>query len=196
MKECDHCGRQNDDTATRCGECGSSAFATQTQPSSEIEPHKPEQDEESPATVAEKQGNIITLKCRSPAEAYLVSDELEKADIVTILPGADQLSLDYRRHGYVELRVSAKAYESVADLQSVVEFRYKRLLAEQPLPYLGKAVAMSCAVVMVPGVLVFAWLLSSYRANGYHRMAKECKFWFFLGVASWLLGLCALVALV
>ncbi len=156
---------------------------------------KPEPEELPSTGLAEKEGNVITLKCRTPSEAYLVSEELEKADIVTILPGEDELFSEYRRSGYVELRVSAKAYESVADLRSVVEFQHKRLRADQPLPYVGKMIAMGCAVLVVPGLLVFAWLLSGYRANGYSRMAKEFKFWFFLGVASWVLVLCGLVAL-
>ena len=145
-----------------------------------------------PMLPAQKDGNTITLKCRTPDEAYLLSEELEKADIIPILPGETELLAEYKRKGYVELRVSAKAYESVADLRSVVEFRHSRPRAEQSLPYIGKAVAMGCAVLPVPGLLVFAALLSSYRANGYHRKAKEFKFWFFVGVASWLLVLCGL----
>jgi len=69
----------------------------------------------------------------------------------------------------------------------VVEFQYRRLRAEQPLPLLGKAIGMGSAVVLIPGLLVFAWLLSSYRANGYDRMAKEFKLWFLFGVMTWLL---------
>ena len=46
---------------------------------------------------------------------------------------------------------------------------------------------MGSAVVLIPGLLVFAWLLSSYRANGYDRMAKEFKLWFLFGVMTWLL---------
>jgi len=74
----------------------------------------------------------------------------------------------------------------------VVEFQYRRLRAEQPLPLLGKAIGMGSAVVLIPGLLVFAWLLSSYRANGYDRMAKEFKLWFLFGVVLWIL--CILVS--
>jgi hypothetical protein len=193
MKECDYCGRQNDDTATKCHECGSSAFTTQAQPSSAIEPRTLEPEEASPVAFAEREGNVVTLKCRTLGEASLVSDELRKADIVTLLPGDDELLLEYKQKGFVELRVSAKAYESVADLRSSVEFQYQRLPAEQPLPYSAKAVALCCGFVIVPGLLVFVWLLSSYQAHGYHRMAKEFKLWFFIGVASWLLVVCGLV---
>jgi hypothetical protein len=116
-----------------------------------------------------------------------VSDELEKDDIITLLPEQDELLSEYKRNGYVELRVSAKAYESVADLKSVVEFQYKQLRAENPLPLIGKVMAMGCAVMIVPGLLIFTFMLSSYRENGYARMAKEFKLWFLLGIAGWLL---------
>jgi len=196
MKKCNYCGRQNDDTATTCRKCGSSDFSTRAERKSEIKPHEPEPKEVPPPFFAEKEGNVFTLKCRTVREAYLVSDELEKADIVTILPEENELILEYKQKGYVELRVSANAYESVADLRSVVEFQYKKLLGGLRLPCLGKAMAMGCAVVPVPGLILFMWLLSSYRANGYDRMAKEFKFWLLLGLSAWLLVLCGLRALV
>lgn len=61
------------------------------------------------------------------------------------------------------VRVSAKAYESLADLKSVVEFQYKQVRADQPLANFGKALGMFCALMFVPGALVLAWLLSSYQ---------------------------------
>jgi hypothetical protein len=193
MKKCDYCGRQNDDAATWCRECGSADFATEARLKPVMESRKPEPDEVPLAAFAEKSGNFVKLRCRTPSEAYLVSDELGKDDIITILPEAGQLLSDYRQNGYVELRVSAKAYESVADLRWVVEFQYKQLLrADRPLPLLAKAMAMGCAIMIVPGLLVFTWFLSSYRKNGYNRMAKELKLWFLLGIASWLLVLVGL----
>ena len=195
MKKCDYCGRENDDTATWCRECGSADFATEARLDPVIESPEPEPDEVPLAAFAEKSGDFVMLRCRTPSEAYLVSGELEKEDIITILPDVDELLSEYKRNGYVELRVSAKAYESLADLRSVVEFQYKQLQplpADRPLPLLGKAIAMGCAVAIVPGLLVFTWFLSSYRKNGYNRMAKEFKLWFFIGIASWLLVLVGL----
>src|SRR5215471_4303057 len=139
MKKCDYCGRENDDVATWCRECGSSDFATEARLVPVIESRKPEPDEVPLAAFAEKSGNFVTLRCRTPSEAYLVSGELEKEDIITLLPEQDELLSEYKRNGYVELRVSAKAYESSADLRSVVEFQYKQLRAEKPLPLIGKA---------------------------------------------------------
>ena len=195
MKRCDYCGRENDDIATECRECGSTAFAGEASEKPVLEPRPPGPDEIPLAAFVEREGNVVILKCRSPGEAYLVSEELERADIVAPLPSDDELRSDYKQKGYVELRISARAYESVAELRTVVEFQYKRLRQEQPLSCAAKAVAIGCAFMIVPGLLVFIWLLSSYRTNGYGRMAKEFKFWFFIGLASWLLLVCSLAVL-
>ncbi len=194
MKDCEYCGRENDEAATRCCECGSSAFAAGREPAKASRQQQLDRDEIAPDAMARKDGGAIRLKCRTPEEAYLVCEELEEADILTILPDQQELELQYQRNGYVEVRVSARAYESLADLRSVVEFQHRRVRSEQPLPTFGKLVGIGSAVMIVPGALVFAWLLSSYRKDGYDQMAKELKLWFFLGVAAWLLMLCALFA--
>ena len=195
MKQCDYCGRSNDDAVTACCECGSSLLATRSQPETLGSPRKLEPDETPQGAFAQKDGNVIKLKCRTPEEAYLVSDELENHDIVPILPDDGELYSEYKRNGYVEVRVSAKAYESVADLRPVVEFQHKRLRGEQALPYFGKALAMGCGAFLEPGWLVFAWLLSSYQANGYYRKAKEFKLWFLFGLVAWVLMIVGLIAL-
>ena len=187
MKKCDYCGRANDDAATACHECGSSDFASEHEPVSVTDSRQPERDEIPLAPIAQKEGSAISLKLRTPKEAYLVCNELEEADIVAILPEEEELLSQFKEKGYVEVRVSAKAYESLADLRSRVEFQYGRVRAEQPLSYFGKMAGMGCGAMIVPGMFVFAWLVSSYRKNGYDKMAKELKFWFLLGVAALLL---------
>ena len=137
--------------------------------------------------IAHLEGGAMTLKCRTPQEAYLICDELEKADVVTILPNEEELVAQFKRNGYVEVRVSAKTYASLADLRSTVEFQYKQLRAERPLPPLGKLLGIALAFIIVPGLLVFVWLLTSYQKNGYVRMARDLKIWFCLGIAAWAL---------
>jgi hypothetical protein len=194
MRTCDYCGRVNEDAAMTCYECGSSGFAARSDSELAAESRKLDPDEIPLAAIAVKDGSAMTLRCRTPGEAYLICDELEKADILSILPEEEELLSRFRNNGHVEVRVSAKAYQSLVDLKSTVEFQYKRLRAEQPLPHFGKLVAIGCAMMLVPGVLMFAWLLTSYRKNGYDRKARDFKFWFFLGVAAWLLLLAACVA--
>jgi len=157
-----------------------------------IEQSKRKTDEALPSPVANKKGRVITLKCRTPDEAYLVAEELERADIVTILPDEESLLLEYKKNGCVEVLVSARAYESADELRSVVEYRYCVVRGDLRLSYRGKLFASSLGVVIVPGLLIFAWLRASYKANGYERRAKELKLWFLVGVISWVvvLGCC------
>jgi hypothetical protein len=193
MKKCDYCGRLNEDALATCHECGSPIRAGEPRPEPAIKEREPADDEIPIGSFTQKQGNAVILKCRTLREAYLVKEELEEADIIAILPEADVLSLEYRQNGYVPVRVSAKAYESIPDLRSVVEFQYKRVRSDQPLPAVGKMLAMGCGVVPVPGVLIFAWLFPSYRANGYEAAGKQFKLWFIFGISSWILGILAVV---
>jgi hypothetical protein len=194
MKKCDSCGWENNDAAMMCQVCGSPGFRGRTVPISESEGRKVDPDELPAAPFAQKDGNSITLKCRTPEEAYLVCDELERADILTILPDENVLVTQFEREGYVEVRVSAKAYESLGDLRSIVEFQYKRLRAERRLSSFAKLVGLGSGMMVVPGIIVFASLLSSYRRNGFDRRAKDLKFWFFLGLAVWLLLVVTFIA--
>jgi hypothetical protein len=86
MKKCDYCGRMNDDGNTTCHECGSCGFSKPSDAISGTESRKLDPDEIPLPPMAHKDGSAITLKCRTPEEAFLVCDELEKADIIPILP--------------------------------------------------------------------------------------------------------------
>lgn len=193
MKKCDYCGCLNEDALETCRECGSPILAGQPKPEPAPRENEPADAEIPLGSFAQKQGNAIILKCRTPREAYLVKEELEEADIIAILPEADVLALEYRQHGYVPVRVSAKAYESIPDLRSVVEFQYKKVRSDQPLPAVGKFVAMGCGVVPVPGALVFAWLSSSYRASGYETAGRQFRLWFIFGISLWILGILGVI---
>lgn len=93
----------------------------------------------------------------SPAPVY---PELDKADMDALLLAKEESML---KPGADESRVKA----------------------EQPLPYPGKLLGMTCGFMVAPGALVFAWLLSSYKRHGYERMARELKVWFCFGLAAW-----------
>ena len=151
------------------------------------ETRKLDPDEIPLPAIAQKDSGAMILRCRTPGEAYLICDELEKEDVVTILPDEEELLTQFKRNGYVEVRVSAKNYESLANLRSTVEFQYKRLRSEQPLRPFGKILGLLMGMMPLPGIFVFRYLLTSYRENGYLRMARDLKLWFFLGFAAWVL---------
>lgn len=102
--------------------------------------------------------------------------------------------LQHNQKGYVELEIPAAAYDSARDLRSIVEFS-----GPPPLPpgigLPGKILAMFLAALIVPGLLIFAWLLTSYKKHGEDRKARELKLWFFIGLAFWLFVIIASVVL-
>ena len=154
----------------------------------------PDPDEIPLTPIAQKDGNAAVLRCRTPGEAHLIANELEKEDIVVPLPEPGELAASYKRDGYVELRISARAYESVAELKSTVEFQYKLLRSELPLNWPSKIAALLCAGIPLPGVGVFVYLLSGYREHGYNRRADEFKRWYLLGLAVYVVIFVAAVS--
>ncbi len=194
MKKCNYCRKQDNDEAPACHGCGWTDFVPKPDP--KLKPHKRDPEEDSPASVAVRRGAIITLKCRTPGEAYLVANELERADIIALLAVKKRLLLEYRKMGCVEVLVSAKTYEPMTALRRVVEFRnYKpELVRDRSLSYPAKICATGLGVVIVPGLLIYTWLQDRYKVEGYKRRAKELRLWFLLGALSWVVvfGYCFL----
>ena len=191
MKKCARCDLLNGDTAETCSGCGFTVF--EEKPEHARQP-KPTLGSAGSGLAAERHGDMVTLKCRTLAEACLVRESLESADIIALLPDENEIGLQYSQEGYVEVRIPAAAYDSAGDLRSIVEF-------SAPLPpppgigSTGKFLAMLLAVMIVPGALIFAWLLTSYRKHGEERKAKELKHWFLMGLAVWWLGIIVSVAI-
>jgi hypothetical protein len=163
---------------------GVADFEAKAIPASKPPKPKPERDTGPLVPMAEKKGASALLKCRTPGEARLVAAQLEREQIIAILPDEKTMLHQYRTNGCVQVQVSAKAYGSAVVLQSVVEFRYWVIRREQPLSFVGKMGAMFLGVMVVPGLLVYTRLRSSYITRGYERMAREFKLWLFLGVLS------------
>lgn len=147
-----------------------------------IDVNTPEPDEIPLAPFAENKGDMVILRCRTLAEAYLLCEELEKVEVLPVLPNDEEMQAEYEAKGYVELRVSARAYDSVADLRSVVEFQYKQLRSERRLPTVAKLLGIVCGATIPFGLLIFVFLFFNYKRNGYQRMARQFKYSLFAGV--------------
>jgi hypothetical protein len=125
---------------------------------------------------------MVSLRCRTPHEALLIRENLEAEDIIATLPNEEEMLLQYEEKGYVDVEIPAAAYDSAGELRSIVEF--SATPCEPGLPLQGKLFAMLLGAVIVPGILIFAWLITSYRAHGEERKAKQFRLWFLLGIAS------------
>jgi hypothetical protein len=194
MKNCNYCGKQDYDLASTCRWCNWELFEAQPAHISEsLDPHV---EEDYPAPAAVRKGEMISLKCRTPGEAYLALSELERADIIGLLADRKKLMGQHLSAGPVEVLVSARAYEPLTELRRVVEFRHNTDLSKRRLrlSYFEKIFASGLGVVTVPGLLIYTWLHERYKAKGDELRAKELRLWFMLGAMAWLvvLGYCFL----
>src|SRR3954467_8781614 len=104
MKACAYCGRDNDDSVTRCRECGQENFQSKSV-------HPVAQSEESVSSEAfqprllsdeERQQAFVTLKtCRTVDEASLLQAQLKAAGIEAFLPDEALMStLAWNTNGF------------------------------------------------------------------------------------------------
>src|SRR5437667_11610766 len=86
MKSCEYCGRENEDGAANCRECGQAQWS-QLMPA-EPSPARTEPKPQPPGSrlAFTKTGLATTIHCRSSGEASLVAEQLEEADIVALVP--------------------------------------------------------------------------------------------------------------
>jgi hypothetical protein len=133
MKSCDYCGRENEDQAVYCCECGGQEFKNPSEESQE-EPREADQPAKSESTAsdtstepkptepsqsrwtfrkltpAEKKLDFVTLlTCENAAEAHMVVGQLESAGICAFIPD------EYLAFGYLRVLISPKDYELAKD---------------------------------------------------------------------------------
>jgi hypothetical protein len=105
MKTCAYCGRQNQDTAVFCNECGVNEFERKAEALPEPAVGVPEPQSASPAgpdsvpsaAELEPKGPIVPLKCRTPGEAYLIAEQLEAEDILVALPDEQTVEQEFAK---------------------------------------------------------------------------------------------------
>ena len=186
MKKCAYCGLLNEDTTEACDSCGFTGFDEKPRDHGQVESKRV------PSVLsAERRGTMVTLKCRTPAEACLVRDNLESEDVIALVPSEEQMLLQYKKNGYVELQIPGDAYDSTGDLRSAVAFSTSGPPAGLLFPQ--KLSAALLGFFIVPGLLILAWQLTSLRKKGLEKEASEVKGWFLVGVGSWVLLFVALL---
>jgi hypothetical protein len=128
MKNCAYCGKENDDDAVRCRECGTDEFkqsASAEKPAESVTP-EPEAEAE-PArlefltpTAREMEMDLVNLiRCRTLGEADLLVARLETAGIPAFIPDQflmQNIAFNLNAYGYVRIQVSPKDYEAAKEL--------------------------------------------------------------------------------
>jgi len=123
MKACVYCGRENEDDAVNCIECGTDEFKSDKR----VEAETTRNNEFSFGKLSGEdfQKPWVTLvTCRTLPEADLIVCQLEAAGIPTFLPDKflmQAISWNLNTYGYVRVQVSPKDYEAASELLSAPE---------------------------------------------------------------------------
>ena len=128
MKKCSYCGKENDDDALCCRECGTEGFQTPASAEKPAEPVAPEPEFE-PAklefmtpTPQEMEMDLVNLiRCRTLGEADLLVAHLETAGIPAFIPDQflmQNIGFNLNTYGYVRIQVSPKDYEAAKEVLS------------------------------------------------------------------------------
>lgn len=111
MKECAYCGRENEDDAVRCLECGTDAFKTDAPGESADLPKLDPQEE------------LVTLVAgQRLADADILVGRLEAAGIEGIIPDEflmQAIGFNLNTYGYVRVQVRRRDYANAKELLSV-----------------------------------------------------------------------------
>jgi hypothetical protein len=66
---------------------------------------------------------MLTIRCRTAEEAYLIMEQLAAANIISISPGRAEMLQICKEKGYVGIEISARAYRMAKELHPVIESR-------------------------------------------------------------------------
>ena len=126
MKNCAYCGKENDDDAVCCRECGTDGFKKPASADKPPEPVTPEPEFESTRlefltpTPQEMDMSVVNLaRCRTLGEADLLVAQLEAAGIPAFIPDQflmQNIGFNVNTYGYVRIQVSPKDYEAAKAL--------------------------------------------------------------------------------
>jgi len=130
-------------------------------------------------------------------EAALVAEQLEKADILPLVPEkpSDTYPKDTADDFPIRVQVSTKALEAAKELSESLSFRADSHCAQQPLPLRLKITALCLPALPPAGLLLFIAGLGHFRSQGFARKVRDWKRWSFFGFVAWAAILLILIRL-
>jgi len=182
MKKCLQCSHENDDDALACKNCRHREF----QPVVVTPPAKAGTQKnisKIPHLTVETYGNLSVLKCRTPNEAFLVAEQLEAADILVLFPDEEDMLQEFKKHGFVSIKVSAQSYAAAKELQGIIECRHWQNRGEQPLSLKMTLMAIGLGMIFIPGLIFFFMFYKEYEKKGFAHKANTFGKWFIVGFA-------------
>ena len=126
MKNCAYCGKENEEDAVYCRECGTDGFKKLPSADKPPEPVASEPEfvstklEFLTPTPQEMEMDLVNLaRCRTLGEADLLVARLEAAGIPAFIPDQflmQNIGFNLNTYGYVRIQVSPKDYEVAKEL--------------------------------------------------------------------------------
>lgn len=121
MKTCAYCGRENDDEAAECLECGTKDFNLPLDPVPNQASASPcwEFKPLSPEDLHRDFVNLLT--CRTLLEADMIVSQLEAAGITAFVPDQflmQNVAFNLNTYGFVRVQVPPNRYEAAKSLLS------------------------------------------------------------------------------
>lgn len=113
----------------------------------------------------------------------MVAEELEAADILTVLPTEETMLEEFQTRGFVNIRVSTQSYEAATQLRTIVECEHWEERAQQPLGIPMVLAAVGLGLTVCVGGILFLVVSHAYKTKGYRRKAKSFRRWFLVGFA-------------
>ena len=117
MKKCSYCGRENQDAALNCIECGTE-FGTEPAIPAPTGPPSDIQFSEHPGEVSGEE-LVTLLTCGSLGVADLVVSRLQAANIQAYIPDESTVQWmggNFNTYGVVRVQVAAKDFANAKDL--------------------------------------------------------------------------------
>ena len=185
MKKCSQCGLVSDDSVFECESCGGTVFAWSPRSIPEDPGGKPVRTE----LPVERRNGMVILRCRTPDEALLVQEQLEQADIIAVLPNEAEMERQFAQQDFIEVQIPAEAYDSSEEVRSIVGFSSCAPVLDPAV--VGYTTTQKCLAALlgfffVPGLLLFAWILTGYKESGENQKAKDLKWSVFFGFSLWI----------
>ena len=121
MKKCTYCGRENDDEAVQCPQCGMDEFRSGTETDSPIPSAEATVTELEFVLLdpAQRKNDFVTLlRCRTLLEADFIVSRLEGAGIHAFIPDEflmQSISWNVNTYGFVRVQVSANDYQAAKE---------------------------------------------------------------------------------
>ena len=120
MKKCAYCGRENDDNAVHCSECGTEIVPPSPTPPAKAPAPAGPKYQIRPLSPEDAKLDLVTIvSCQTLFDADMVVSELEAAGITALIPDeflAEAWAFNLNALGYVRVQVSPQDYEAAKDV--------------------------------------------------------------------------------